>query len=59
MDYIPIIHRIRDAKRNIDVSPAHHRPINQAHCCFFLVGSGFMGRFSSEDIVTVSHVAEY
>ena len=58
MDYIPIIQRIRDAKSNIDVSPAHQRPINQAHCCFFLV-SGFMARFSSEDIVAVSHVTEY
>jgi hypothetical protein len=49
--------RTRPASNKVENSPAHHRPMNQAHCRCLLV-QGFMGCFAPENIVTIARISQ-
>ena len=55
---ILISHRVSPASRKVADKPAHHSPMNQAHCCCRLV-KFLMGGFSPENVVIIGGVRKY
>ncbi len=53
-----ISHRVSPASRKVADKPAHHSPMNQAHCCCRSV-KFLMGGFSPENVVIIGSVSKY